>query len=105
MFSDRATNACLDRPEPAALEAFCSVLGDSPNGAYVATRVIASRMRSIHPPEALLALDVLDCCMKRCDASFRAEVDKFRFLNEMIKLVSPKYYGSKTAPAVRQKVI
>ncbi|XP_077298667.1 ADP-ribosylation factor-binding protein Gga [Arctopsyche grandis] len=101
----KATSANLERPDPAALEAFCAILADSPNGAYIATRVIASRIRSPHPTEALLALEVLDACMKRCDSAFHAEVDKFRFLNEMIKLVSPKYYGNKTAPAVRQKVL
>lgn len=43
--------------------------------------------------------------MTRCGRVFHSEVGKFRFLNEMIKLVSPKYLGTKTPPAVRQKVL
>lgn len=43
--------------------------------------------------------------MKKCGTSFNSEVGKFRFLNEMIKLVSPKYLGSQTAPLVRVKVL
>lgn len=43
--------------------------------------------------------------MKKCGSSFQSEVGKFRFLNEMIKLVSPKYLGSQTAPLVRVKVL
>lgn len=43
--------------------------------------------------------------MKRCGLTFHAEVGKFRFLNEMIKLVSPKYLGGRTAASVRQKVL
>lgn len=43
--------------------------------------------------------------MKRCGRNFHAEVGKFRFLNEMIKLVSPKYLGSTTPSAVREKVL
>lgn len=43
--------------------------------------------------------------MKKCGNSFNSEVGKFRFLNEMIKLVSPKYLGSQTAPLVRVKVL
>jgi ADP-ribosylation factor-binding protein GGA len=43
--------------------------------------------------------------MKQCGVIFHAEVGKFRFLNEMIKLVSPKYLGGRTAPAVRRRVL
>lgn len=43
--------------------------------------------------------------MKKCGSSVTSEVGKFRFLNEMIKLVSPKYLGSQTAPLVRIKVL
>lgn len=43
--------------------------------------------------------------MKRCGRTFHAEIGKFRFLNVMIKLVSPKYLGDKTAPAVRHKIL
>lgn len=50
-------------------------------------------------------VQLLDTCMKHCGAGFHAEVGKFRFLNEMIKLVSPKYLGGQTALAVRQRVL
>ncbi|XP_063972717.1 ADP-ribosylation factor-binding protein GGA3 isoform X2 [Diachasmimorpha longicaudata] len=43
--------------------------------------------------------------MKRCGRPFHSEVGKFRFLNEMIKLVSPKYLGTKTPAPVREKVL
>lgn len=43
--------------------------------------------------------------MKKCGPSFQSEVGKFRFLNEMIKLVSPKYLGSQTPLLVRVKVL
>lgn len=43
--------------------------------------------------------------MQKCGSTFQAEVGKFRFLNEMIKLVSPKYLGSQTPLSVRQKVL
>lgn len=43
--------------------------------------------------------------MRRCGPSFHAEVGKFRFLNEMIKLVSPKYLGSRTPATVQQMVL
>lgn len=43
--------------------------------------------------------------MRRCGPLFHAEVGKFRFLNEMIRLVSPKYLGGKTPAVVHQKVL
>lgn len=43
--------------------------------------------------------------MKHCGVSFHAEVGKFRFLNEMIKLVSPKYLGGRTPVTVRNRVL
>lgn len=43
--------------------------------------------------------------MKRCGPLFHTEIGKFRFLNEMIKLVSPKYLGTRTTASVRQKVL
>lgn len=33
---------------------------------------------------------VLETCMKTCGKRFHSEVGKFRFLNELIKVVSPK---------------
>lgn len=33
---------------------------------------------------------VLETCMKNCGKRFHSEVGKFRFLNELIKVVSPK---------------
>lgn len=50
-------------------------------------------------------MQLLDSCMKQCGSLFHAEVGKFRFLNEMIKLVSPKYLGNRTTAAVRRKVL
>ncbi|OXU31231.1 hypothetical protein TSAR_014765, partial [Trichomalopsis sarcophagae] len=47
--------------------------------------------------------ELLDTCMQRCGPLFVSEVGKFRFLNEMIKLVSPKYLGTKTSISVRDK--
>lgn len=43
--------------------------------------------------------------MEHCGNSFRAEVGKFKFLNELIKLVSPKYYGFMTPSSVQAEVL
>uniref|UniRef100_H0WXP9 Golgi associated, gamma adaptin ear containing, ARF binding protein 3 n=2 Tax=Otolemur garnettii TaxID=30611 RepID=H0WXP9_OTOGA len=48
---------------------------------------------------------VLEACMKNCGRRFHNEVGKFRFLNELIKVVSPKYLGDRVSEKVKTKVI
>uniref|UniRef100_A0A452I9H7 Uncharacterized protein n=1 Tax=Gopherus agassizii TaxID=38772 RepID=A0A452I9H7_9SAUR len=43
--------------------------------------------------------------MKNCGKRFHDEVGKFRFLNELIKVVSPKYLGSRTPEKVKLKIL
>ena len=48
---------------------------------------------------------MLEASAKSCGSEFHAEVGKFKFLNEMIKLVSPKYLGPRTPEHVKKKVL
>lgn len=50
-------------------------------------------------------LKVLQACANNCGPTFHNEIGKFKFLNEMIKLVSPKYLGNHTHPAVKERVV
>lgn len=47
----------------------------------------------IRHSECTLGEQVLETCMKTCGKRFHSEVGKFRFLNELIKVVSPKVLG------------
>ena len=38
----------------------------------------------------LLRCQVLEACVKNCGQRFHAELGKFRFLNEVIRMLSPK---------------
>ncbi|XP_071447586.1 ADP-ribosylation factor-binding protein GGA1 [Hetaerina americana] len=73
--------------------------------AHAAAKLIAAKVQSPIEWEALQALNVLEACMGGCGPVFRAEVGKFRFLNELIKLVSPKYLGARTPPDVQARVL
>ncbi|XP_045073177.1 ADP-ribosylation factor-binding protein GGA3-like isoform X2 [Coregonus clupeaformis] len=48
---------------------------------------------------------VLEACMKNCGKRFHNEVGKFRFLNELIKVVSPKYLGDRVSEVVKKRVV
>ncbi|CAK1580478.1 unnamed protein product [Parnassius mnemosyne] len=101
----KATYENLPHPDAAAIEAFCTIMKDSADGPQYAAQALAARIHSQNAREALLALAMLDRCMRRCDSSFHSEIGKFRFLNEMIKLVSPKYLADRTAPEVQTRVL
>ncbi|KAF3846762.1 hypothetical protein F7725_003840 [Dissostichus mawsoni] len=71
----------------------------------LATRLLAHKIQSPQEWEAMQALLVLENCMKNCGKRFHSEVGKFRFLNELIKVVSPKYLGSRSPEPVKNKVL
>ncbi|XP_039292883.1 ADP-ribosylation factor-binding protein GGA2 [Nilaparvata lugens] len=101
----RATNNQNQCPDTAAIDAFCGLINQEPECAQSAARFISAKAHSMQEWEALQALNVLDTCMKKCGSNFHAEVGKFRFLNELIKLVSPKYLGAHTPEPVRRRVL
>lgn len=43
--------------------------------------------------------------MSKCGPNFHSEIGKFRFLNELIKLVSKKYRGNLTPKIIRDKIL
>lgn len=105
MFIERATNPQNQNIDIAAVEAFCALLNKERDGPITGVKQLAVRIHSKQEQEVLQALHIIDVSMQKCGSAFQSEVGKFRFLNEMIKLVSPKYLGCYTAPSVKQKVL
>ncbi|KAI3359904.1 hypothetical protein L3Q82_014263, partial [Scortum barcoo] len=50
-------------------------------------------------------VQVLEACMKNCGRRFHNEVGKYRFLNELIKVVSPKYMGNTAPEKVKTRIV
>ncbi|KAF6204354.1 hypothetical protein GE061_002695 [Apolygus lucorum] len=101
----RATNVNNQGPDTAAIDAFCGLVNREPECTQMAAKLITAKVHSLQEWEALQALLVLETCLKRCTNHFLFEVGKFRFLNELIKLVSPKYLGAHTPESVRRRVL
>lgn len=104
-FLVKATNSNNLNFDTVAVEAFSGLINKEKDGPHIGVKVIAARLPSGNEKEVLQTLNVLDTCMKKCGIPFQNEVGKFRFLNEMIKLVSPKYLGSETPTSVKQKIL
>ncbi|KAG7274561.1 hypothetical protein CRUP_018953, partial [Coryphaenoides rupestris] len=84
---------------------FCDQINKELEGPQISARLLAYKIQSPQEWEAMQALTVLEACMKNCGGRFHNEVGKFRFLNELIKVVSPKYFGDRISEKVKKKVI
>uniref|UniRef100_A0A1A7XQI3 Golgi-associated, gamma adaptin ear containing, ARF binding protein 1 n=2 Tax=Iconisemion striatum TaxID=60296 RepID=A0A1A7XQI3_9TELE len=102
---NRATNPLNRETDWSSIHAFCDQLNNDLEGPQLATRLLAHKIQSPQEWEATQALLVLETCMKNCGKRFHSEVGKFRFLNELIKVVSPKYLGSRSPETVKKKVL
>ncbi|KAI4899609.1 hypothetical protein NFI96_027580 [Prochilodus magdalenae] len=86
------------------IQEFYQLVNLEQDGPQVALRLLAHKIQSPQEREALQALTLLEACMNNCGKRFHAEATKFRFLNELIKVLSPKYLGSWTSTQVKEKV-
>uniref|UniRef100_A0A3Q0QSA3 Golgi associated, gamma adaptin ear containing, ARF binding protein 1 n=1 Tax=Amphilophus citrinellus TaxID=61819 RepID=A0A3Q0QSA3_AMPCI len=102
---NRATNPLNRDTDWSSIHAFCDQLNNELEGPQLATRLLAHKIQSPQEWEAMQALLVLETCMKNCGKRFHNEVGKFRFLNELIKVVSPKYLGTRSPEPVKKKVL
>uniref|UniRef100_A0AAQ5X4B8 Golgi associated, gamma adaptin ear containing, ARF binding protein 1 n=1 Tax=Amphiprion ocellaris TaxID=80972 RepID=A0AAQ5X4B8_AMPOC len=103
--SHKATNPLNKETDWDSIKGFCDQLDNEPEGPQLATRLLAHKIQSPQEWEAMQALMVLETCMKNCGKRFHSEVAKFRFLNELIKVVSPKYLGARAPEPVKKKVL
>ncbi|GAA28760.2 ADP-ribosylation factor-binding protein GGA [Clonorchis sinensis] len=85
------------------LKVITELINKDQGGALVALRLLAHKLQSPQEREALNALACLEALANKCDPSFRSELGKFKFLNEIIKVLSPKYLGEQSTPSVKQK--
>uniref|UniRef100_A0A667WFW1 VHS domain-containing protein n=1 Tax=Myripristis murdjan TaxID=586833 RepID=A0A667WFW1_9TELE len=86
------------------IQAFYQLVNKESDGPQVATRLLAHKIQSPQEREALQALTVLEACMNNCGQRFHSEAAKFRFLNELIKVLSPKYLGQWAPEKVKDRV-
>ncbi|XP_068583496.1 ADP-ribosylation factor-binding protein GGA3a [Cebidichthys violaceus] len=102
---NKATNPSNRQEDWEYVMGFCDQINKELEGPQISVRLLAHKIQSPQEWEAIQALTVLEACMKNCGRRFHNEVGKFRFLNELIKVVSPKYLGDKVSEGVKTKVI
>ncbi|XP_041363618.1 ADP-ribosylation factor-binding protein GGA3-like [Gigantopelta aegis] len=102
---NRATNPAMRDEDWDHIMAFCDQVNRELEGPQTAVRLLAHKIQSPQEREALFALSTLEASVKNCGKRFHQEIGKFRFLNEMIKVVSPKYLGNRTTATVKKRCI
>ncbi|XP_060544681.1 ADP-ribosylation factor-binding protein GGA3-like isoform X2 [Pantherophis guttatus] len=102
---NKATNPLNRQEDWEYIIGFCDQINKELEGPQIAVRLLAHKIQSPQEWEAVQALTVLEACMKNCGRRFHSEVGKFRFLNELIKVVSPKYLGDRVSEKVKTKII
>ncbi|VDI65059.1 ADP-ribosylation factor-binding protein GGA [Mytilus galloprovincialis] len=102
---NRATNPANRDEDWEHILAFCDQVNKEIEGSQIAVKLLAHKLQSPQEREALYALTTLEGCVKNCGKKFHQEIGKFRFLNEIIKVVSPKYLGKATTEKVKRRCI
>lgn len=101
----KATNPSNKIEDVNTIKKFCDTVRNTKEGPAIACKLIAHKIQSPQERESIQTLAVLEACVKSCGEPFHTEVGKFKFLNEMIKLVSPRYLASRTPDHIKKKVI
>ncbi|ESP03919.1 hypothetical protein LOTGIDRAFT_230220 [Lottia gigantea] len=104
-YLNRATNPANRELDPEHVAAFCDLVNKHLEGPQISVRLLAHKIQSPQEKEAEYALITLEECVKNCGQYFHQEIGKFRFLNEIIKVISPKYLGNRTSEKIKKKCI
>ncbi|XP_017678784.1 PREDICTED: ADP-ribosylation factor-binding protein GGA2 [Lepidothrix coronata] len=101
---NKATDPSIPEENWECIQRFCDQVNADTEGPLLAVRLLAHKIQSPQEREALHALTVLETCVNNCGDRFHGEIAKFRFLNELIKVLSPKYYGIWSSEKVKLRV-
>ncbi|XP_036798112.1 ADP-ribosylation factor-binding protein GGA3 isoform X2 [Oncorhynchus mykiss] len=101
---NKATDPSNSEDRWDSIQGFYDQVNQEADGPQVATRLLAHKIQSPQQREALQALTVLEACMNNCGKRFHSEAAKFRFLNELIKVLSPKFLGQWSGAEVKLRV-
>lgn len=102
---DKATHPTNRQEDWEYIIGFCDQINKELEGPQIAVTLLVHKIQSPQEWEALQALTVLEACMKNCGRRFHNEIGKYRFLNELIKVVSPKYMGDSAPEKVKTKIV
>ncbi|XP_034987913.1 ADP-ribosylation factor-binding protein GGA2 [Zootoca vivipara] len=87
------------------IQRFSDQVNADADSTAAALKLLEHKIQSPQEAEALHALTVLEMCVNNCGENFHHEMGKFRFLNSLIKVLSPKYLGEWSTDRVKSRII
>ncbi|XP_015780646.1 PREDICTED: ADP-ribosylation factor-binding protein GGA3-like [Acropora digitifera] len=102
---DKATDPERSKEGVDYVTPVCDRINLDLDGPVVGIRYLVTKVKSAKEEEALLGLNVIEACVQNCGQRFHTEVGKYRFINELIKLISSKYDGDWTPDAVKKRIV
>ncbi|XP_053132644.1 ADP-ribosylation factor-binding protein GGA2 isoform X2 [Hemicordylus capensis] len=100
----KATDPSSPKENWESIQRFIEQVNSDAGGPTTALRLLEHKIQSPQEAEALHALTVLELCVNCCGGHFHSEMGKFRFLNGLIKVLSPKYLGEWSTDRVKARV-
>ncbi|XP_033023378.1 ADP-ribosylation factor-binding protein GGA2 isoform X2 [Lacerta agilis] len=87
------------------IQRFSDQVNADADSTAAALKLLEHKIQSPQEAEALHALTVLEMCVNNCGENFHHEMGKFRFLNGLIKVLSPKYLGEWSTDRVKSRIV
>lgn len=99
----RSTDPFID-PESRReyVKKLCDRVNYEADGAMVAVGILGHKIVSPDQDEALYSLQAVEQLVQKCGEKVHNRIGKFRFLNQIVKLITPKYLGAQTSPEVKE---
>uniref|UniRef100_A0AC34Q5T4 KAP NTPase domain-containing protein n=1 Tax=Panagrolaimus sp. JU765 TaxID=591449 RepID=A0AC34Q5T4_9BILA len=87
------------------IDELCNKIRNEYESPYIAMKLLSYKLLSPDQSEASNSLDAMDICVRKCGSRVVNEIGKYKFLNQFIRLLSPKYQGFETSSEVKEKAI
>ncbi|GMT06255.1 hypothetical protein PENTCL1PPCAC_28429, partial [Pristionchus entomophagus] len=105
-YISRATDPFLDEEQRShSALSLCEKVNDEAEAAQISVNILAHRLLTPNQDEALFVLQTIESLAQRCGAKVHTKIGKYRFLNQMVKLISPKHNASTSSDKVREKTV
>ncbi|PAV64106.1 hypothetical protein WR25_05614 isoform A [Diploscapter pachys] len=105
-FINRATDPFIDASvREEHINKLCERVNNEIDGATTAINVLGHKIVSPDQNEVYYSLQCIEELVRQCGDKVHNRVGKYRFLNQIVKIISPKYLGSQTSNAVKEYAI
>lgn len=95
-----------EKPEKLAVEILSTLIKNSDdNFVDFAKKELLREIHSGDEKRAIKAITVLKECFEKSGQTFQKEIAKYRFLNELIRMVSKKYLGNETPQELQNEIL